>query len=435
MDRPTALTPEQTAELVIWRAEALEKMPYLASVLLNLRPLNAPGLGTFACDKNYRLYIDFDAVTEWGVQMCAEALLHECGHMFGDHSERAEEYGVADSERGQWNIAGDAEINDDLAEAGCDTIAENGVTPEKLGQPDFQTAEFYMASFPKPPAGQPQSGGQPGAGDPGDGEPFAGCGSCSGGETAPGELAPDDDADGAAPAATDGEKKIIAITTATNIRDHAAKYPGKTPKGLVERANVLLAPSKLPWRALLSASLRRAVAQRSGDFDVTFSRRNRRRSAVEIAPGRRVIYPGSYSPIPNIAVVRDTSGSMSESDLALVSNEIEGIAKQLGVRGNDLRILDVDSEVGSVKRYQGAVTLEEVTGRGGTDMGVGIAAACALRPTPNAVVVVTDGYTPWPATKPRIPVVVCIVGDGDLGPIADEVPDWAVTVEVDSPVV
>jgi predicted metal-dependent peptidase len=124
---------------------------------------------------------------------------------------------------------------------------------------------------------------------------------------------------------------------------------------------------------------------------------------------------------------------MSESDLTLVGNEVEGIAKQLGIRGNDFRILDVDAEVGSVKRYQGAKTLEEVTGRGGTDMGVGIAAACALRPTPNAVVVITDGFTPWPDTKPRIPVVVCLVGSGDLEHVAELVPDWAVTCTVDSP--
>ena len=70
------ITAEQQAELVVWRAEALELMPYMASILLNLRPVNAPGLGTFACDQHYRLYIDFDAVSKMSPQFCAQALLH-----------------------------------------------------------------------------------------------------------------------------------------------------------------------------------------------------------------------------------------------------------------------------------------------------------------------------------------------------------------------
>ena len=46
----------------------------------------------------------------------------------------------------------------------------------------------------------------------------------------------------------------------------------------------------------------------------------------------------------------------------------------------------------------------------------GIAAALALRPRPSVVVVLTDGYTPWPDREPRgARVVIGMVGPGTVG--------------------
>jgi predicted metal-dependent peptidase len=86
---------------------------------------------------------------------------------------------------------------------------------------------------------------------------------------------------------------------------------------------------------------------------------------------------------------------MSESELSDVAVEIEGIAKQICIRGRDLRVLDTDTEVAATRDYRGAASMLEVAGRGGTDMGAGIAAAVKLRPSPNAIVVITDGF-PFP---------------------------------------
>jgi excisionase family DNA binding protein len=76
--------------------------------------------------------------------------------------------------------------------------------------------------------------------------PSAGAGSASGGVAAPCELPTSDDCGGAAPAATESEKKVIEIATAAAVRDHAAKHPGSTPGGLIERANAILAPDEAP---------------------------------------------------------------------------------------------------------------------------------------------------------------------------------------------
>ena len=145
--KPIAPTPSQMYELVVCRSLSLEKMPYLASTLLALRPLDAPGLGTFAVDATLRLYIDFEAVTPKGPVWCAEALLHECCHIFGDHAARSDDAAVTADERQMWNLSADAEANDDLAAAGCQTIEADGILPASLGEEDHQTAEFYLAAL------------------------------------------------------------------------------------------------------------------------------------------------------------------------------------------------------------------------------------------------------------------------------------------------
>src|SRR6478735_4093925 len=177
--RPT--TTAQEAELALWRARALERMPYFAPVLFSLRVLDTPGLGTFAVDARHRLYIDFDAVAAWSALENAEALLHECGHLFRDHAARAEARNVRDGEHTAWNIAADAMLNLDLVQAGCRTLDQKGIVPAKLGLPDGRTTEWYFDQLR--PAAPPNRGGSET-----DGKPYAGCGSGAGAAPAPGEI-------------------------------------------------------------------------------------------------------------------------------------------------------------------------------------------------------------------------------------------------------
>jgi len=62
-------------------------------------------------------------------------------------------------------------------------------------------------------------------------------------------------------------------------------------------------------------------------------------------------------------------------------------------------VLCCDAAVhGGVQRVSKALDVE-LAGGGGTDMGVGIAAAQKLQS--KVIIVLTDGYTPWPAEPPR----------------------------------
>ncbi|NBQ63365.1 MAG: hypothetical protein EBU40_13935, partial [Proteobacteria bacterium] len=67
-----------------------------------------------------------------------------------------------------------------------------------------------------------------------------------------------------------------------------------------------------------------------------------------------------------------------------------------------------------------------VKGGGGTDMRRGIEGASTLTPRPDVVIVLTDGYTPWPSTPPHgMRVVIGLICHYWNAP---ETPSWARSV-------
>lgn len=444
-------TPEQYEQLSAWRALALGRMPYMASYLFNVRVLDAPGLGTFAVDPGFRMYIDFDAVAAKGADWCSEALLHEVGHLFGEHHVFAEDVGVQPQHRKAWNVSCDLALNDDLVEAGCLTLSD--MIPSIVGLPDHLTANDYflrLVQMQPPQSGehdgpggdrpeqqsdsgdahgqQPDQGGPDGCGDQ---EPFAGCGSASGGDVAPCELGDDDDLGGQAPAATTGEKARVRIATAQMIVEHASRGRGTVPNGLLAQAHMVLTPTRTPWQRLVGSTLRRALRHRSGLTMPNYTARDRRRHDIRLSPaGPKVIFPGRRAPKLRMAVVRDTSGSMGQQELEAVTREIVTIARKLRIRGDDLVVLDVDAAVHSATRFRNGKELMQVRGRGGTDMVAGIEQALSTRGGVDVVAVLTDGMTPWPQAPTPVPVVACLVG-AHAQEAAQEVPSWIKAVVVD----
>jgi len=88
--------------------------------------------------------------------------------------------------------------------------------------------------------------------------------------------------------------------------------------------------------------------------------------------------------------------------------------------------LSCDAAVHSTQQIFSAEQVR-LLGGGGTDMGVGISHALQLRPKPEVIVVLTDGYTPWPSERPPAQVIVALLEDGP------DPPDWARVVRVDMP--
>ena len=238
-------------------------------------------------------------------------------------------------------------------------------------------------------------------------------------------------ADNPVPGVSAAEIEATLLDTACSVIEHNQKGIGTVPGGLVETAQKHMSPSKVRWQHVLGKTIRRAKQWRSGQDDTTFQRPNRRRPYTMLG-GKKAINRGTIRPVPSIVLIRDTSGSMAASDLAAVSRECEAIARRMNIRGADFRVVDADTNLYTVKKYQGAKTMEKVTGRGGTDMALAITQACQLKPRPHVVICATDGATGWPpAMINGIPVVAVVVAQTLGNRWALAVPEWIKTVVVD----
>lgn len=394
------------------RLVAAERAPYFMHALFAAAPLAVEGLGTFAVDGAWRLYMDPALLAgpgRWDTATVAAVLLHEVGHLLRDHAGR---WQVLASPRHHlaWNLATDAEINDDLLAAGVPLPAEV-VTPAALGCEDGNLAEVYyaflLAPSPQAPGDLPDDGG-------------CGCGSGSGGPPAPGELPAgvamaDGTAEPVTPAEADFVRRRVAMDVAAT--EHA-KGRGSVPAGLSRWAAGVLAPPTVAWDRLLRAAVRRAVADRAGRVDYTYARPSRR-----TLPG--IIKPAMRAPSLIVSIVVDTSGSMNQGDLDAAMSEVSGVLRTSGIARDRVRLVSCDAAATTATRIRSATTAQ-LTGGGGTDMRVGITAAEQATPAPHIVIVLTDGDTPWPADATRARLVCAIISDRP--PV--RTPPWATTVHI-----
>lgn len=138
------LQAEEARLLTASRLVAIESAPYLAHALFAAQPVAAEGLGTFAVDRGWRLYLDPVKLAGWGPALGGGVLVHEIGHLLRAHAERADALG-ADYNHQRWNLGCDAAINDDLVAAGIQ-LPVGAVTPGVLGLQDGGIEEAYYAA-------------------------------------------------------------------------------------------------------------------------------------------------------------------------------------------------------------------------------------------------------------------------------------------------
>ena len=415
--RPGAGVPE-IAGLAAARLWAASRFPYLATGVFGAQVVAERGSGTVSVDESWRMHADPELTVAWTPAQLGSVLIHHVCHLLRTHGERAQAVGIGPDEARTWVRAADAEINDDLVPAGLD-LPGRPVLPHDLGAEDGLLAEQYFdgirraqrASAQEARGGR-EAGNQDRSAPSQDGETagsWLDCGSGADGMPRPGQ------GPGGLPA---WQADLLRRQVAQDVVAHA-KQAGTVPAGLLRWAEEILSP-KVNWRALLTAELRRAVAEVSGAVDYSY-RRPSRRSAVS----GQVVLPALRRPVPEVAVVCDTSGSMTADLLAMVLAEVEGLLRALGL-ARQVRVLACDTAVAPAQRVNSARQVQ-LTGGGGTNMGAGIDAAAALRPKPAVTVVLTDGYTPWPAAAPKGMRIVV----GLLGAQAPDAPPWARAVRVE----
>jgi predicted metal-dependent peptidase len=155
----------------------------------------------------------------------------------------------------------------------------------------------------------------------------------------------------------------------------------------------------IPWRSELACFLRDPV-----DRIHSFARPNRKHL------WRGIILPGTV-PVEGgrVVVAIDTSGSMSDADLAQVLGEIDALRR---TGACDLVVLQFDASIQAVAEFSpfeeprvpmGSTQVMRMCGRGGTDLRLPFTwteEAMQRDERISALVVCTDGFGPLPADAP-----------------------------------
>lgn len=173
-----------------------------------------------------------------------------------------------------------------------------------------------------------------------------------------------------------------------------ARLAGRTPDQLLAQLGATNQPPKveLDWREALRNFVARARAPMH-----TWSRPNRR------FPGRVGEVPGrSYQHRtvlrPQLLVAIDTSMSMTEAELSEV-------ARQLSVVNELARLFIVECDVKITRSYPFRGTLEQVEGRGGTDLRPVFEPSLLRAHAADGVIYFTDGEGPYPEKPPSVSVL------------------------------
>ena len=403
---PLDTMPLDTAKLAAARLWATNRYPYLASAIFAMSAVPAPELGRVMVDRWWRVHADPAEVERASVAELGGELLHLTSHLLRDHAGRADDLHFGDAaELHHWVDAADAEIADDFP-ADAARISD-AATAAALDCPTGRLSEEYYRT------GSVRDGAN------------VDCGSGAHGHSPSWEPPPPNNRSDAE--ADDRARTGIGEDDQQRIRrgvaaDIAAADADAVGQSLRDWAEGQLRP-QVDWRHELAAVLRRAVGSVSGAVDYSYRRPSRRSGA---SPG--VVLASMAKPSVEVAVVCDTSASVSDELLGVAMGEVDGLLRSTGTRS--VRVLSCDDAVQTVERVTNGrdVTL---IGGGGTDMAVGIDAAMEQRPRPDVLVVLTDGFTPWPEAPPRTEVIVGLLQEPhDLGVRPVDPPPWATTVTI-----
>ncbi len=396
-------TPQQ--KLIIARMSACKKFPYFTTALLSLIPEERPGLNTMGVTSSMLLYWD----PEWfGKQTLDDAHAHSVDEAANCRI---------------WNLAGDAEINDDLVGI---FVADEWVLPKHFGGVNGRTAEEYYQilkeEFAKNKEKMKKAGGccGSGAGHALEGEKPEGKGDGGGGNKDKGAAGGDAEGDSGRSLA---EVSRIRRQTATEIGEHAASGRGSVPGGWKRWADETTKPPKVRWQDKLARATRHAIAFRTGAVDMTYRKPSRRQGGIGYGPGRPML-AALHAPKPNVMVVTDTSGSMGETELTAALREARGI---LLAAGGQITFGACDASMHGMRKVSNWAELPKLLlGGGGTSFIPIFEAWKKLQVKPGVIVVITDGDGDAPAEAPQGCKVVWLL----TGPYARKPCEWGTHIFV-----
>jgi predicted metal-dependent peptidase len=397
------------------RVRAAHQRSYFAPALFNLVPVETDLIASMAVDSYWRLYYNRAWLAAHTVEENASLLIHEVSHLLRDHESRRKAAGISDYRR--WNTAGDCEINDDLHAEGL-PLPGDPPLPGKYGLATGNNAERYYLELPSPSRKSTHAAGN----ESNDSRESSDCGSGAHGERRFWELPPEQRAEGEVPS-VDRIKAQLVRREVARLIDEKSLFDDDVPLGWRRWARATLAP-KIDYMATIRQVVRRALRESTlSRYDRTYRRPHRRQACYG-----ELIMPSFYQPRPRPGFLIDTSGSMTDTQLARAVSELGGLTRQLGY-GADVVVACCDAAVHDVRRaFSG--TPVALYGGGGTDIGVGLRAFIEHRVPPiDLLVIVTDCRTPWPKEAPPFPVITIRVGNGTPPPWGNRNTNKVITIE------
>ncbi|MGB7979737.1 MAG: VWA-like domain-containing protein [Candidatus Nanopelagicales bacterium] len=435
-------------------------MPYLSAALYALAPVPTEQVAKMATDLAWRLYVNpqwlLDPVPD--IAEVGRELAHQIWHLLADHGGRAHDLGVSGATSRAWRAAADVTIHPILeslprephtagpvASRSAAPVGRAGhrahpggagtpahvmaareaafgdqhvvVSATSLGLPPGLSAEEYFAML----SGLPAAGAEPdvdpawesGGGDQGSG-PDPSCGSGCDGLHRRYELPETAEQGGLSAVAGAAIRRTVAISMRDSVGQ--GSLPGQWQRWVEQVLDPIV-----DWRNVLHAAVRRGLGWAHGHTDYTYTRISRRQAGA--GP---VILPALRRPVPRVGIVVDTSGSVDDGLLAQALGEIDGVLGTLGVPDPQVSVLAVDAAVQTVSAIRSARAIP-LAGGGGTNMSLGIAAAQELRPRVEVIIVLTDGWTDWPARPTPVPVIAVLIGRERAA--LPSTPDWIQRVE------
>jgi len=417
------------------RAYCAEKLPWFAPALFQCRMHLTEKVAVAAIDKHLNVYWNPKAIEKIGEKETKEEVLaalgfvwiHEISHVLREHHERAK---ALNAHPFLWNVAGDLEINDSDWEGLTAPTAFPAIYPTTYNLPNGQLAEFYyqkmLKKYPikKVNISLANGGvGLPKIMDEGSGVHGQvriweiGSSSAEKQEKTESE---NGDSSSEKQEKNELEVEIIRRAVAQEMKKANALNRGTIPGNWDRWVAEKLTP-KVDWRKVLRHRMSVAINNGVGSrIDYSYRRPNRRQSVN--SPFVLPSLGGDRS--ARITVIVDTSGSMTPQQLAQCVGEVLAV---LTVFQIPVTVIPCDArayepiKIATPKDY---FKLQKLKGGGGTNMIVGIEAALAQKIKPDSVLVLTDGYTPYPPKLYKTPVVFGVLTYANQQPALPPNPPW-----------
>lgn len=363
------------------KAQLLMKHPFFATLLLRT-PVEVTEEVELAATDGSKMYFSPHFLETLTIEDTMCVMAHEVGHDSLLHSLRLEA-----RNHDVWNQACDHAINLMLIDQKftCPRSVPGGwlADPQYKGWSADRIYD-HLRRNPPPSSGGGKSGQNGQGGKPG--QPQAGKDWLHGDVMPSKASTPAEKA-----AATQRAKQRVA--SAANIARMAGKLTGE----LARMVDDMLA-SKVSWVDVLRDYMLKVTKARE-----TWMRRNRRFKTMYL-PTR---YEKRMGPI---VFIPDTSGSMWGDDMEKICSEMAHCATQ--TKPENIRVCWADTAVKGEQVFEPSefsFAALKPCGGGGTDMRVPL--KHVEQYNPQVVVLMTDGYTPWPSEEPPFPLIVICTTD------------------------